>query len=98
MRCWPAFSRARATSRRPWRIARRRCSEVEKERERFAFMAESMPQKIFAAGPAGESVYLNKQWMEFTGLSFEQLRDWGWAQFIHPDDLEESLRIWRQHR
>jgi len=69
--------------------------EVEKERERFAFMAESMPQKIFTAGPAGESVYLNKLWMDFTGLSFEQIRDWGWTQFIHPDDLEEGLRIWR---
>ena len=33
--------------------------------------------------------------MDFTGLSFEQIRDWGWTQFIHPDDLEESLRVWR---
>jgi len=70
--------------------------EVETERERFHFMAESMPQKIFAAGPDGESIYLNKLWMDFTGLSFEQLKEWGWVQFIHPDDVEESLRIWRQ--
>ncbi len=69
--------------------------EVEKERERFAFMAESMPQKIFTAGPTGESVYLNQLWMDFTGLPYEQLRDWGWVQFIHPDDLEEGLRVWR---
>lgn len=68
--------------------------QVEKERERFEFMAESMPQKIFTASPAGESLYLNKLWMDFTGLPFEQIRDWGWEQFIHPDDLEESLRVW----
>ncbi|HUE02964.1 MAG TPA: ATP-binding protein [Bryobacteraceae bacterium] len=68
---------------------------VEEERERFHFMAESMPQKIFAAGPGGESIYLNRQWMEFTGLSFDQLKEWGWAQFIHPDDLEEGMRVWR---
>ncbi|HTS50609.1 MAG TPA: ATP-binding protein [Bryobacteraceae bacterium] len=70
--------------------------EVEKERERFAFMAESMPQKIFTASPTGESLYLNKLWMDFTGLPFEQLKEWGWEQFIHPDDLEESLRVWRR--
>jgi len=69
--------------------------EAEEERHRFTFMAESMPQKIFAAAPSGESIYLNRQWMEFTGLSFEQLREWGWAQIIHPDDLEEGMRIWR---
>lgn len=69
--------------------------EVEKERERFHFMAESMPQKIFTAGPRGDSLYLNRLWMDFTGLPFEQLKEWGWVQFIHPDDLEESLRVWR---
>ncbi|HTS63672.1 MAG TPA: ATP-binding protein [Candidatus Acidoferrales bacterium] len=69
--------------------------EVERERERFAFMAESMPQKIFAAAPNGESVYLNRQWMEYTGLSYEQIISGRWAQFVHPDDLEESRKAWR---
>lgn len=69
--------------------------EVERERERFSFMAESMPQKIFTASPTGESTYLNKLWMDFTGLSFEQIRDWGWTQFVHPDDLDDALRAWR---
>ncbi len=31
----------------------------------------------------------------FTGLSFEQIRDWGWTQFIHPDDVEENVRRWK---
>src|SRR5271166_1567252 len=69
--------------------------QVERERQRFSFMAESMPQKIFTASPTGESTYLNKQWMDFTGLSFEQIKDWGWTRFIHPDDLEGALREWQ---
>lgn len=69
--------------------------EIDAERERFIFMAESMPQKIFAAGPSGESIYLNRQWMEFTGLAFEELKGWGWQQIIHPDDLEEGVRLWK---
>jgi len=69
--------------------------EVERERERFHFMAESMPQKIFTAKPNGDVDYYNRQWLEFTGLSFEQIKDWGWAQFVHPDDLEENLAAWR---
>ena len=69
--------------------------DVEKERERFSFMAESMPQKIFTAKPNGDIDYLNAQWMEFTGLPFEQMRDWGWTQFVHPEDVEENVRLWR---
>ena len=45
---------------------------------------------------AGEVDYFNPQWMDFTGLTFEQIRDWGWTQFIHPDDVEENVRRWRR--
>jgi PAS domain S-box-containing protein len=58
-------------------------------------MAESMPQKIFTTTPTGETNYLNRQWMEFTGLSVEELQNWNWTQVIHPDDIEENVRIWR---
>lgn len=63
--------------------------------ERFRFMAESMPQKIFTAKPDGAIDYFNQQWTEFTGLSFEQIKDWGWTRFIHPDDLGETGRLWQ---
>lgn len=70
--------------------------KVEDSEARLRFMAESMPQKIFTAKPSGEVDYFNPQWMEFTGLSFEQIRAWGWKQFIHPDDLEENIRLWQE--
>jgi PAS domain S-box-containing protein len=68
---------------------------LRKSEERLRFMAESMPQKIFTARPNGDVDYFNQQWMEFTGLSFEQIRDWGWTQFIHPEDVEENVRRWQ---
>lgn len=70
--------------------------EVENERARFQFMAESMPQKIFTATPEGDIDYFNGQWMEFTGLTFEQIKGWGWAQFVHPDDLEGNIQDWKR--
>jgi len=63
--------------------------------ERLRFMAETMPQKVFTAKADGEVDYFNPQWMEFTGLSLEQIRDWGWTQFIHPDDVEKNVRLWK---
>ena len=70
--------------------------EAEKSRERFRFMAESMPQKIFTATPAGDIDYFNRQLTEFTGLPFERVKDQGWLQFIHPDDAPENLRAWKE--
>jgi PAS domain S-box-containing protein len=33
--------------------------------------------------------------MDFTGLSFEQIKGWGWRQFVHPEDVEENVRRWQ---
>jgi PAS domain S-box-containing protein len=70
--------------------------EAEKARERLRFMAESMPQKIFTVTANGDTDYLNRQWMEFTGLSFDEIKDWGWPQFIHPDDVDANVEAWKQ--
>lgn len=70
-------------------------SALSEAGERLEFMAESMPQKIFTAKPGGDMDYLNQQWTEYTGLSFEKIRDWLNAKFIHPDDLAEYIRLWR---
>jgi PAS domain S-box-containing protein len=70
--------------------------EAEAARERFRFLAESMPQKIFTATPSGDVDYFNRQWMEFTGLTFNDIKGWGWTRFIHPDCLEDNLLSWRR--
>jgi PAS domain S-box-containing protein len=75
---------------------RRREAQFREASERLRFMAESMPQKIFTARPSGDVDYFNQQWMEFTGLTFDQIKNWGWKQFIHPEDIEENIRLWKQ--
>jgi PAS domain S-box-containing protein len=76
---------------------RKQAEEKRRESEqRLRFVMDSMPQKIFTAKPNGEMDYFNPIWSEFTGLSFQQIRDWGWTQFIHPVDLAENIRVWQR--
>lgn len=51
--------------------------------------------KIFTAGPNGDVDYHNPAWTDYTGLSFQEVRDWGWVKFIHPDEAENNVRAWR---
>lgn len=62
--------------------------------QRLRFVMDSMPLKLFTAGQDGAVDYLSPSWLQFTGLAIEQIRGWGWTQFIHPDDLTENLRVW----
>lgn len=71
-------------------------SAIARAAEQLRFMAESMPQKIFTATPDGEVDYANRQWAEYTGLPLGSLLASGWASVVHPDDLEENVRLWRR--
>jgi PAS domain S-box-containing protein len=66
-----------------------RASESE-----FRTLAESMPQIVWGARPDGWPVYLNPQWMEYTGISFEQGLGRGWSKAIHPEDQSRARRAW----
>ena len=69
-------------------------AEIAESEARLRFMAESMPQKISTTRPSGEVDYFNQQWVDFTGLPFEELRERGWTQCVHPDDVEETESRW----
>jgi formate hydrogenlyase transcriptional activator len=45
------------------------------------------------ADGAGE--FWNRRWHDYTGLSLEDARGWGWRTAIHPDDIEELEKKWR---
>ena len=67
------FLRAlRAYDRRRTEELQQACERLQKSEallresaDRFRFLAESMPQKIFTARPNGEVDYFNRQWTEF---------------------------------
>ena len=63
--------------------------------ERWQLITETMPQMMFTATADGEIDYCNALCLQFTGLSFEQLRSWGWTQIVHPDELQEDIRRWK---
>ena len=70
-------------------------NQIDEIANQFRFLAEAVPQKIFTAKPDGDIDYTNPQWNEFTGLSFEQIKDWEWIKLVHPDDIEKSISVWQ---
>jgi two-component system sensor histidine kinase/response regulator len=75
---------------------RKRAEEaLRASEERYRFLTQSIPQKIFTATANGDVDYFNQPWTEFTGISFDQNKGWGWLQLIHPEDVEENVRRWQ---
>jgi len=45
--------------------------------------------------PDGSVEFFNQRWHDYTGVSFEEARGWGWKTVVHPDDLETVMDKWR---
>ncbi len=71
-----------------------RAEELLRENEqRFRWLAEAMPQMVFVTTSDGEVDYLNKRWLDFTGLS--QADEASLKQVVHPDDFAPLMSRWR---
>jgi PAS domain S-box-containing protein len=64
--------------------------------ERYSFLADTVPQIVWTARPDGGLDYYNKRWVDYTGLSLAQSKDWGWGPVTHPDDLQPTIERWKR--
>ncbi len=71
-----------------------RTSELLTSREHFKFLADTIPVIVWTATPEGSFDYFNRQWYDYTGLSYEESIGNGWQSVIHSEDLPISIREW----
>src|SRR5260221_11796751 len=64
------------------------------EAARLQTVIDTVPSFLWTSLPDGSKEYLNKRWYEYTGLSLEQGKGWGWKVVVHPDDLDRLVREW----
>ena len=75
-------------------------SEAKKSRDiiaesekRYKFLADSMPQFVWSSPASGQLDYFNKATIEYTGFSYEDLKN-NWIEVVHPHDREKNIALW----
>lgn len=62
--------------------------------EQYKIIVEAAPNLIWRSNLTTECDYFNKTWLDFTGRTMEQEYGFGWAEGVHPDDLDRCVSIY----
>ncbi len=70
--------------------------------ELFRLLVDSSPVMMWMAGTDGRCNFFNRLWLNFRGRSMEEELDHGWAEGVHPDDVDRCMSMYltsvQEHR
>lgn len=74
---------------------RRRAEQALREsEERFRSLTEAITSIVWTTDPEGRFVTPQGAWSRYTGQAWEEHRDFGWLNAIHPDDRARVRELW----
>ena len=71
-----------------------RTSALPRSERELCDVVDIIPAIVWSALPDGSNVYVNSRFVEYSGMSAEQLAGSGWHAATHPDDLQRHERKW----
>src|ERR1700740_2356713 len=77
---------------------RSRFTEIPNDRERRELtlrgVMDTIPGLVWSALPDGDVEFCNQRWLDYTGMSFSEIKGWGWAAALHPQDVTDLRKKW----
>jgi formate hydrogenlyase transcriptional activator len=69
--------------------------EIKKSEVRLRTIIDTIPAMVWCSLPDGFAEFHNQRWLDYTGLSDEEGRGWGWRAAFHPEDSQAAVDDWR---
>ena len=67
---------------------------LQRSEHNLNLIINTIPALAWSARPDGSADFFNQHYLEFVGLSAEQVQGWGWTVAVHPDDLNSLAGAW----
>ena len=63
----------------------------------YRAIGESIDYGVWVCDAEGRNIYSSESFLQLVGLTQEECSNVGWADRLHPDDVEQTLADWRRH-
>jgi PAS domain S-box-containing protein len=70
-------------------------AEIKKSEDQLRIIIDTIPTLAWCTLPDGSAEFLNQRWLDYTGLSTEEARNWGWRVALHAEDSTKLMDKWR---
>jgi PAS domain S-box len=75
----------------------RRAEDAVRASERnLRLIIDTIPAVAWSARTDGSADFFSQHYLDYVGLSLEQVKDWGWTAAVHPDDLNGLAEAWQR--
>ena len=64
--------------------------------ERYRSLTEATSAIVWTSDPEGRFLVPQSSWEAYTGQPWDEHRDFGWSEVLHPDDRGPLLQVWNQ--
>ncbi|HET6142320.1 MAG TPA: PAS domain-containing protein [Candidatus Acidoferrales bacterium] len=71
-------------------------TSVKEAEDRTRRIIDTVPAQLWTETPEGAVNFVNRRWIDYTGMTLEQAVGSGWNHVVHPDDLERVRSQWRK--
>ncbi len=77
------------------RELQRQNERLQRSERELQEVIETIPAMAWSAATDGAAEFFNRRWLDYAGLSADQVHGWGWTSAVHPDDLSRLADYWR---
>jgi PAS domain S-box-containing protein len=79
-----------------WALHRWRVHQIKSDEKHLRDVVDTIPAIVWSAQSDGSNAYVNKRFIEYSGMSAEQMAGSGWKALVHSDDLERHAAAWME--